>query len=173
MTMLPEIEQRYSCRSYRDQPIEPEKLTRVLEAARLAPSARNFQEWRFIVVTDPDLRQQMVDVCKGQAFVGQAPAIVVACGVNTQHVMSCGQRSTPIDVAIALEHVALQATREGLATCWIGAFLQDQAKALLGVPDDAEVVECMPIGYPADARRPKTRVGLDEIVYRDRWGQRG
>jgi len=169
MDVLPEIQQRYSCRAYRDQPVEQDKLDRILEAARLAPSARNMQEWRFVVVRDPELRQQLVPAAANQAFVGQAPVVIVACGDQADYVMRCGQKAHPIDVAIALEHIALQAVREGLATCWIGSFYADQVKKILGIPDHISIVELMTLGYPADQPRPKKRVPIEQIVCYDRW----
>jgi len=78
MDVLPEIVQRYSCRAYQDKPIDQDKLDRVLEAARLAPSARNMQEWRFVLVRDAALRKKLVPACNNQQFVGQAPVVIAA-----------------------------------------------------------------------------------------------
>ena len=117
MTFSELIRQRYSVRAYQDRPVEQEKLDRVLEAARLAPSAGNRQEWRFVIVRDPGKRARLVEAAGGQAFVGQAPVVIVACAKNNGHLMRCGQACYPIDVAIALEHIALQAVEEGLGTC--------------------------------------------------------
>ena len=169
MDVLPEIVQRYSCRAYQDKPVEQDKLDRILEAARLAPSARNMQEWRFVVVRDAALRKKLVPACNNQQFVGQAPVVIVACGDMADHVMRCGQHSAPIDVAIGLEHIALQAVREGLATCWIGSFFADQVRQLLGIPEHIAIVEVLPLGYPADQAGPKKRVSIGEIACYDRW----
>ncbi len=163
------VRQRYSSRKYLDKPVEEEKLQRILEAARLAPSAGNRQEWRFIIVRDPEKRKALVPIARNQGFVGEAPIVIAACAVGTEHVMACGQYSYAIDVAIALEHIALAATAEGLATCWIGAFEEKPCKELLGVPDDVRVVELMTLGYPADEPREKKRLALEEIVMYDAW----
>jgi nitroreductase len=165
------IAARQSVREYEDREVEPDKLLRVLEATRLAPSASNRQEWRFVVVQDQELRQKLAEAAGGQAFVGQAAVVIVACAVGTDHLMPCGLPSFSIDVAIALDHLSLVAVEEGLGTCWIGAFDQAKVKALLGIPDDVCVVELMPLGYPADAPRPKQRMGLDEIAMREHWNQ--
>jgi nitroreductase len=165
------IATRQSVREYQDRAVEPEKLQRVLEAARLAPSASNRQEWRFVVVQDRATRGKLVEAARGQAFVGQAPVVIVACAVGTDHLMPCGLPSFSIDVAIALDHLSLAAVEEGLGTCWIGAFDQAKVKALLGIPDDVCVVELMPLGYPADSRRAKQRKTLGETTMRERWGQ--
>jgi len=77
-----------------------------------------------------------------------------------------------VDVAIALEHIALQATAEGLGTCWVGAFNEEEAKKVINAPADVRVVQLMPLGYPADQPRPKTRKPLDEIVMYEAWGVR-
>ena len=170
MTVTEAIQNRYSVRSYLDKPVEEDKLARVLEAARLAPSAGNRQEWRFVVVRDAETRAKLMEAANGQAFVGQAPVVIAACAEGEQHVMTCGQLSYPIDVAIALEHIALQATEEGLGTCWVGAFKEDEVKKVLGIPEGVRVVEIMPLGYPAGAAPAKRRAGLEEIVKWEKWG---
>ena len=107
MTVAEAIRNRYSCRAYEDKPVEQEKLNHVLEAARLAPSAKNLQDWRFVIVTDKQTRLKLAEAANNQTFIADAGAIVVACS-NSDHVMRCGQPIAPIDVAIALEHIALQ-----------------------------------------------------------------
>jgi nitroreductase len=169
MTVQEAIQLRFSVRAYQDQPVEEDKLLRVMEAARLAPSAGNRQEWRFVLVQDPETRQALAEAANGQAFVGQAPVVVVACAEGDPHVMTCGQLCYPIDVAIALEHLALQATAEGLGTCWIGAFQEDEVRKLLGIPAHVRVVELMPLGYPAAQAPTKRRLTMEEIVKREKW----
>ena len=168
MTTMEAIEQRFSVRSYLDREVEPDKLQRVMEAARLAPSASNRQEWRFVIVRDPARRRALAQAA-GQAFVGTAPVVIVACAADTSRVMRCGMACHPIDVAIALEHIALQATAEGLGTCWIGAFDQEAARQVIGAPDGAVVVELMPLGYPAVQASPKNRLPMSEIVFDEVW----
>jgi nitroreductase len=164
---------RYSVRAYQPRPVPAEALQRILDAARRAPSARNVQEWRFIVVTDDATREALVPAAAMQKFVGQAPVVIAGCGTNTDYVMRCGQPAYVIDLAIAMEHIALQAVREGLGTCWIGAFHEPDVKRVLKVPDNVRVVQLMTLGYPADKPRPHDRVPLDKIVFRDRWGRVG
>ena len=164
------VRRRYSVRRYENRLVEGEKLLRVLEAARLAPSAANRQEWRFVVVQDEATRRALAQAANGQAFVGEAPVVIVACAADSEHMMPCGLPSFSIDVAIALEHIALQATEEGLGTCWIGAFDEAKVKEVVGVPEQVRVVELMPLGYPADEPRPKVRKELGEIAMREQWG---
>lgn len=173
MDVFEAINARYSVRAYQDREIEQDKLERIMEAARLAPSASNRQEWRFILVKDPELRAQLVEAASGQKFVGQAPVVIVACAKTDSHMMRCGQMCYPIDLAIALEHIALQATAEGLGTCWIGAFDEAAAKQVCGIPrtDDVRVVQLMPLGYPADGPKPKSRLSLEQIFMQDTWSE--
>ena len=162
------IRRRYSCRNYEDKVIEPDKLDAVLEAARQAPSAKNLQDWRLVVVTDKETRSQLAVAANNQTFIQDAGAIIVACTAS-DHVMRCGQPIGPIDVAIALEHICLQATELGLATCWIGSFYPDQVRPLVGIPPEIEVVELMALGYPADAAKEHRRDPLEKIVSFGKW----
>jgi nitroreductase len=172
MDVMEAIRTRRSVRSYEDRPVEDDKLLAVLEAGRLAPSAKNMQEWRFVVARDAATRRKLMAAAKNQSFVGEAPVVIACCADTDEHVMSCGQLSYPIDVAIAMDHMTLKAVEEGLGTCWIGAFYEDQAKKALGVPEAIRVVELLALGYPkyGDAGRPKTRLAMDEIVHWEKWG---
>ena len=137
MDFFEAVRKRYSCRAYQDRPVEADKLNRVLDAARLAPSAKNLQDWRFVVVTDPSARKQMQVAANNQPFVGQAPVVIAACS-NSAYRMTCQQPIGPIDISIALEHIALAATSLGLATCWVGSFFPDKVRQVLGIPGDIE-----------------------------------
>lgn len=171
MDVFEAIKKRRSVRSYLDKPLEEEKLNAVLEAGRLAPSASNRQEWRFIVVRDAEVKRKLGEAANGQSFVGEAPVVIVACAVTDGHVMLCGQLSYPIDVAIALDHISLAAVEQGLGTCWIGAFNERKVKEILGVPEEVRVVELMPLGYPAtQAVKEKDRLPFSKTVTYDRWG---
>jgi len=162
------IAKRYSCRAYLPKPIEKEKLAQLLEAARLAPSAKNLQDWRFVVVTDPTIKEKMMHAANEQKFIPQAPAIIAACS-NSDHVMTCGQKVAAIDIAIALEHIALRATELGLATCWLGSFYPDKVRKVLSIPEDIEIVDLMTIGYPADEKPQMKRLDQADIVCYDKW----
>lgn len=170
MDVYEAIRTRKSVRAWAEAPVADDVLTRIMEAGRLAPSAKNMQEWRFIAVRDPELRAALVDAAAGQAFVGEAPVVLVCCAETDNHMMRCGHLAYPIDVAIAIDHITLAATAEGLGTCWIGAFYEDKVKALLGIPDAIRVVELLPLGYPADpAPVEKNRHPLGDILRFDRW----
>ncbi|MDD4872313.1 MAG: nitroreductase family protein [Kiritimatiellae bacterium] len=169
MALLEQIKKRYSVRSYQNRPVEKHKLDIVLEAARLAPSAKNFQEWRFVVVQDVETRQRLVPAASNQTFIGQAPVVIACCATNCAYIMRCGQFSYPIDLAIAIDHMTLQAVEEGLGTCWVGSFFEDQVKNVLGIPKEIRVVELLALGYPADQPRLKNRNPVGAIVSYDKW----
>ncbi|MCG3180025.1 MAG: NADH dehydrogenase [Phycisphaerae bacterium] len=159
------IRNRYSVRAYQGRTVEDEKLARVLEAARLAPSGSNRQPWKFVVVRDAGMRRKLAVACREQAFIAEAPVVIAGVGLMPDRVMSCNVPGDPVDVAIALEHIALAATAEGLGTCWIGAFNQDHVRELLGVPASAKVVEVMTLGYASgEPPRHKVRKTMEEIV---------
>ena len=170
MNVFEAIKTRKSVRDYMDKPVEDEKLTMVLEAGRLAPSASNRQEWRFVVVRDEATRKKLIPAAGNQKFVGQAPVIIAACADTDGHIMRCGQACHPIDVAIALDHMTLMAVELGLGTCWIGHFNADEVKKILGIPENIQVVELMPLGYPADTSlKEKKRLAFKDIVKFERW----
>ncbi len=168
MTLLEVIRKRYSCRAYQERPIEQEKLDILFEAARLAPSAKNTQDWRFVLVTDKETKHQVAETTNKPSAFKKAGAIIVACS-NSDYVMTCGQAIGPIDIAIALEHIALQATELGLATCWIGSFYTEKVRTILGIPDDIAIIELMTVGYPADSPKQPSREPIEKIVCYDKW----
>ena len=168
MDLMQAIRARRSIRNFLDKSVEEELLLAVLEAGRLAPSARNMQDWRFIVVRDAARRSLLAGAARDQQFVGQAPVVIAACGTSDL-VMTCGQPAYVIDVAIALDHMTLAAASLGLGTCWIGAFYEDKVKEILGVPPEIRVVALLPLGYPAEEPGPRGRKSLDEIMAREHW----
>ena len=170
MNVYEAIKTRKSVRAFEDRDVPEDVLMRLIDAARLAPSASNRQETRFVVVRDPETRRKLADAARNQKFVGEAPVVLACCAEGDEHKMSCGQLCYPIDVAIAMDHLTLCAVAEGLGTCWIGAFDEALVKGILGIPPDVRVVELMPIGYPTNsAPTLKSRIPLDKIVKRERW----
>lgn len=171
MDFLELVSARRSVRSYEPRPVEQEKLERVLEAVRLAPSGSNRQPWRFVVIRNGEIRARLSVACANQRHVAEAPVVVAGVGLMPDRVMRGGVPGDAVDLAIAMEHLALAATAEGLGTCWIGAFDQDPVREVLGIPESVKVIELMTLGYPAAAAslRPKTRKPLSEIVCFDHW----
>jgi len=164
MELMEAIGKRYSVRSYKDKEVEEDILMNIMEAARLAPSAKNRQEWKFVIVRDRIKKEKMVEVAKGQEFVKEAGVIIAGVSTEKSYTMTCGVPARHIDIAIAMEHIALAATSYGLGTCWIGAFYQDKAKDLLNVPENCEVVALMTLGYPEGETTEKTRKSMEEII---------
>ena len=163
MAVLDVIKTRKSIRKYKDTPVEAEKLANVLEAARLAPSARNLQDWKFIAVTQEDLRLQLQRACGSQRQVGQAPVTLVVCA-NNDMVMSCGQSKTTIDCSIAMSFMLLQAEEEKLGMCWLGHFNAEEVKKILNIPQDYIVVAVSPLGYADEDPAPKPRKAAGEVI---------
>jgi nitroreductase len=168
MDLMQAVRARRSIRNFLDKPVEEEKLLAVLEAGQLAPSAKNMQDWRFIVVRDFATRQRLAEAARDQQFVGQAPVVIAACGTSDL-VMTCGQPAYAIDVAIALDHMTLAAASLDLGTCWIGAFYEEKVKEILGVPQEVRVVALLPLGYPAEQPGPRPRKSLDDVVAWEHW----
>ena len=162
------IKTRRSIRAYRPDAIPEDVLNRVLGAARIAPSGSNRQPWKFIFVSDEELKKQVAMACHDQSFIADAPIIIVACGYNIHYDRGeyMGDMSMLVDVSIAFTHLILAARREGLGTCWIGSFSNEEVKKLLNIPNDANVVAITPLGYPKNEGFTETsrRKNLKEIV---------
>lgn len=169
MSILNVIKQRRSVRRYKADPIPDDVLRRVLEAARFSPSGKNLQPWKFILVQDESLKQSLVDASVRQSFIAEAPVVVVACGFPDRCYSRMGNymKSWAVDVAIAFEHMVLQAQEEGLGTCWIGAFEEKDVKSLLNVPDGVRVLALTPLGYPDENPVSRGRKSLEDIVSYD------
>ena len=171
MKVLDVIQKRRSVRKYKKDPIPEKALMRVLEAARLAPSGKNIQPWKFIIVKDKALKEKLAQASAGQFFMAEAPIIIVGCGFPDNCYLRMGRymKSWPVDVTIALEHLILQAQEEGLGTCWIGSFEEEEVKAILNIPENVKVLALTPLGYPDEIPRFRGRKNLDEIISYDRF----
>jgi len=168
VSVMTAIKMRRSIRHYKDKPVEREKLKKVLEAGRLAPSAGNMQEWKFIVVSDKNTREKLAMAAHSR-FVVEAPLVIVACATITDCVLESGQLAYPMDVAIAVDHMTLKAVEEGLGTCWVGDFDERKVKEALNIPDDVRVVTLLTLGYPKYVPGPRKRKKLEEIVAYEKW----
>lgn len=169
MDIMTAIQSRRSIRLYSSRPVEEEKLQRILEAGRLAPSASNLQNWKFIVVRQRELREQLMEASYGQAFVGQSPVILVCCSTDPDSVMKCGQPKSSVDVSIATSFMILEAVELGLGTCWLGSFQEERVKQILGIPANVRVVAMTPLGYPGEAPDPRPRKETEDVVRCDGW----
>jgi len=172
MNVFEAIKNRYSCRAYKSTLVPEDKLEKVLKAARLAPSAHNEQERKFVVVKNIKKRKELAEAALNQSFIAEAPIVIVAVATNPESVLTSGVPAYALDLAIAIDHVTLAATEEGLGTCWIGAFDQEAVKKVLEIPEEFKVVALMPIGFPADKPKPKSRKEMKEIVSYDSFKSR-
>src|SRR4030042_2903286 len=165
------IETRKSIRSYKPQAVEEEKLNYILQAFRKAPSGKNLQPWKLVIVKDKKKISDLSIACNNQTFLVEAPILIVACAKEDEayEVMGGYMNSYPINVSLAVEHLILAATEKGLGTCWIGAFKEKLVKDLLDIPGSVRVVALTPLGYPAMEGRDRERKPLSEIVCYDKY----
>ena len=159
---------RYSCRKYKSTAVEAEKLEMVLEAGRVAPSAVNNQPWHFYVITERADLERTHEVYHREWF-RTAPCVIILCGNHNQAwKRKDGKDHTDVDVAIATDHMTLQATELGLATCWICNFDPEKTRELLQLPEHMEPVVILSLGYPLDEADPQRhsdkRKAMAEIV---------
>jgi nitroreductase len=143
MDVFEAVQRRRSVRAYDSASVPKDKLMRILEAARLAPSAGNIQPWHFIVVTNSEKRQKIANSGRFAHFLAESPIIIVGCG---------DEKASPkwyvVDVAIAMQNMVLTATEEGLGTCWVGDFDEKLVKGLLSIPENYRVIALLAVGYP-------------------------
>ena len=168
MDLYEAIAKRFSVRSYQDKPVEEDKLRRVLEAGRSSPSARNRQARKIVVARDPKVRAALVKAAE-QEWMATAPIILAVVGLTPSDTMHCDVPTDPVDCAIAIDHMTLAAVAEGLGTCWVGHFKQAAARAALGVPPMAKIIELVTLGYPAALQPPRKREPLEKVVSFDRF----
>ncbi|MGB9756446.1 MAG: nitroreductase family protein [Candidatus Bathyarchaeales archaeon] len=142
MDVFEAVKKRRSIRAYVSTPIPKEKILKILEAARLAPSAGNAQPWHFIVVTDSEKRRKIAEGRRFAGFLAESPVVIVGCGD-----VKASPRWYLVDVAIAMQNMVLTATDEGLGTCWIGDFNEKQVRELLKIPENYQVVALLAVGY--------------------------
>jgi nitroreductase len=173
MEFLELAKNRYSCRSYLKKEVEEEKIIKVLEAARIAPSAKNLQPWHFVIVDEEDNISEIRDCYNGR-WIDTAPMIIVACGdQKAAWHRSDGKNHMDIDLSIAIDHMTLAASDNGLATCWVCKFDVMEVAQILQLPDGVIPVAMIPIGYPADQadidRHKHKRRSLPEIVHKGKF----
>jgi nitroreductase len=173
MDVYDAVQQRRSIRAYQEKPVEREKLEKIMEAARLAPSARNVEPWHFIVVTDKKKRNALSEGLYAK-FVIQAPVVIVACGDKKASPDWC-----EIDVGLAVENMVLTAVGEGLGTCCVGSFNEQHVKELLKIPANLEVLVMLVVGYSGEKldlsskilNLVRTRKTLSEIASEEEYGK--
>ncbi len=184
MDTLEAIKTRRSIRKYTSRPVEPEKLQAVLDAARMAPSWANLQCWRFVVVTDPDVKARISELSFVEAFFGpkgykanpaqkalaEAPVVVVACADPGQSGDLRGQQYYLADVGIAAENLMLAAHALGLGSVFVGVFDEQELGELLNIPAELRIVGLFPLGYPeGEPKAGPPRKALVDIIHYEKW----
>jgi nitroreductase len=176
MDTLQAIASRTSIRAYRKDPISPETVLRILEAARAAPSAGNRQAREIIVVEDSCAKSALAEAALGQDFIKEAPVNLVFCANPERSAQRYSERGSNLycilDAAASIENSLLAAHALGLGACWIGAFNDDQVRIALGLPASLRPVAIIPIGYPAEQPEPTPRLRLIDFTHQDHYGQR-
>ena len=163
------IENRYSVRSYQDKVVEDDKVRRVLEAARIAPTAANKQPFSLIVVETRGREEDLKSIYNADWF-SEAPLVICACAIPSKGwTRRDGRCYVEVDVAIAMDHLILAAANLGLGTCWIAAFDSQAARKILKLPEEVEPLLFTPLGYPADEPQPTSRQKLTELVRYEQW----
>ena len=169
MDVFTAISQRSSVRAYKPTHVEEDKLRKILEAARLSPSASNRQDWKFVVAKNRETKKKLAQAAFGQSFIGEAPVVIVACGTEPKAMMACGQPTHTVNVSIACTYMILEAYELGLGTCWIGAFNENEVKEILNIPRHVRAVAMTPVGYPDEPPSKKSRKSLDQIICLERY----
>jgi len=150
--------------------VPADKLEKVMDAARMASSAHNAQDWKFIIVKDDEKRKELAEAARNQSFVAEAPVVIAAVALNPKRIMSCEVPQYAVNLAIACDHITLQAAKLGLGTCWIGAFSQQKVKDILKVPDNHKVVALLPLGFPKEeSATDKNRKDIEDIICYDKF----
>jgi nitroreductase len=164
------IEKRYSVRAYRPDPVEDEKLNRILEAARLAPTAVNSQPFQILVIHTAGRQEELRKIYHREWFV-QPPLILGLCGIpSAAWVRGYDRRNyMDVDLAIVMDHIVLSATALGLGTCFVAAFNVKAAREILNIPEDIVPLLFTPLGYAADQPPERERKQLNELVRYERW----
>lgn len=165
MNFLDLVKQRYSCRSYQNKSVEQEKLDYVMDCARLAPSAVNKQPWLFRIVSD-DASKAKLQECYDRDWFKTAPMYII-CSIlhDEEWIRYDGKHHGNIDIAIAVEHLCLAATEQGLATCWVCNFNVEKCKKNFDIPANEDPTVLIPLGYAADQPTEKKRKPISTIVF--------
>ena len=169
MDVFEAINGRRSVRAYSSEEVSEEDVERLVEAARLAPSAGNIQPWEFVIVTNAETKRRLADAALRQTFIEEAPVVIVVCANVARSSWRYGSRGANLyclqDTAAATENLLLAAHALGLAACWVGAFREDEAGKALKTPRDVRPVAIVPVGHPADKPRAPPKRSLREIVH--------
>ncbi|MCX7702600.1 MAG: nitroreductase family protein [Planctomycetota bacterium] len=173
MDVFDAIKWRRSVRSYNPHyEVSEWQLNRLLEAARLAPSGKNRQATRLIVIRDRERKKRLAVLCHHQGFVASASLVIAAVSIEPDAKMGSGTPAHRVDAAIMLDHIALEATELGLGTCWLGAYDKEKLSEFLEIPKECELIALLAVGEPKDGwhLREADRLPLEELVFYEKFG---
>ena len=169
MDVFDAIKKRRSVRAYTSEEVSDEDIEQLIEAARLAPSAGNIQPWDFIIVRNAETKRRLATAALHQTFIEEAPVVIVVCANVTQSSWGYGSRGANLyclqDTAAATENMLLAATALGLATCWVGAFHEDEVAKVINTPRGVRPVAIVPVGHTAEKPTAPRKKSLREIVH--------
>ena len=169
MEILREIEFRKSVKYFKNRAVAKESLERILEAGRIAPSAKNRQPWRFVVIDSSEVKESIVRASYNQEHVGTAGVIIAACSTNIEYEMPNGQKSYPIDIAFAVSFMMLQAEHEGLGSCVYTTYDEEEIKSCLSVPYSMRVVMLLLLGETDEKLITRDRKPVNLITGYNHW----
>jgi len=170
------IKNRRSIRAFTNQPVSDKEVMKLIDAARWAPSAGNIQPWEFLVIHDPKIKRGLSAAALDQTFIEEAPVVVVVCANQLRSGRGYGSRGVNLyclqDTAAATQNMLLAACALGLATCWVGAFQEEEARSVLNIPNGIRPVAIVPVGHPAEKPEAPDRRPLNEIVHHETYGRK-
>jgi nitroreductase len=169
MEFLELATKRYSVRAYKPDPVEDGKLQKILEAAAMAPTPTNSQPFRLIVIHTSGKQEKLLEIYNRPWFV-QPPLLICCVGLQKEAwIRRDGRNYLDVAIAIAFDHLIMEATDLGLGTCWVGQFEKDPARKFLGLPKDVEPIVFTPLGYPADEPKEKKRKQVSDLIRYEKW----
>lgn len=176
MDVFEAIKSRRSVRAFTNEPVSDKEVMKLIDAARWAPSAGNIQSWEFVVVRDPEIKRGLSAAALNQTFIEEAPVVIVVCANQLLSSRGYGSRGVNLyclqDTAAATQNMLLAAHALGLATCWVGAFQEEEARRVLNIPNSVRSVAIIPVGHPAEKPEAPDRRPLSEIVHHETFGRK-
>jgi len=173
MDLFEAIRNRRSVRAFKPDPVSDELLTKILDAARWAPSAGNCQPSDFIIVKDPEVKRELCVAALYQEFIEEAPVNLVVCANEERSAGTYGNRGRKmyclLDAAAAIQNLLLAVHALGLGACWVSAFRNEEVTKVLNLPERVRPIAIIPVGYPAEKPLPTNRIPLEELVHRERY----
>ncbi len=171
MELYEAINERRSVRHFLDKDVEEGKILRILEAAIKAPSAGNLQPWEFVLVKEEKNKRDLANAALYQTFIYEAPAVIVVCADRERSASRYGFRGTELyciqDTAAATMNLMLAAVAEGLGTCWVGAFHEEEVRKVINAPKNVRPVAIVPVGYPSRDGYRTGRYDLESVLHRE------